>query len=321
MLQNYPELIRESEYTAAMPALRQRLAELCVSETLNGYGGISLYTERYLRADAHANLLIVHGFTEFSDKYRELIHYFSQLGYNVFIYDHRGHGRSGREVENLRLVHVDRFEDYAADLKIVAEQLVIPNGSGLPIDIFSHSMGGTISIMALLEGLPIRKAVLSSPMVCPETKGVPRPIVLQELKHLIAKKGRLSKYPHMSEFNPDPNFERSPDISYARFRDNLDLRLRDPIFQSSAPTNQWILESLSAYKRFLPRLKKQPLQTKLLMLTAEFETVVKPRYQRKLAKLLQCENHLMQGGKHTLFTGSDEFLIEYYNLVFDFLMA
>ena len=57
-------------------------------------------------------IVISHGFTEFAEKYDELVWYFLLAGYSVCVLEHRGHGKSSRDVENpcmvwiLSLIHI-----------------------------------------------------------------------------------------------------------------------------------------------------------------------------------------------------------------------
>ena len=52
-----------------------------------------------LNPEARGTIVVVHGFCEFIGKYRELLYTFFKAGYNVFFYEQRGHGRSGRAVK------------------------------------------------------------------------------------------------------------------------------------------------------------------------------------------------------------------------------
>ena len=62
-----------------------------------GADGKSLYTCCYMADMPRATVVIVHGFTENAFKYSEIIHSLLRNGYNVLIYDQRGHGRSWRD--------------------------------------------------------------------------------------------------------------------------------------------------------------------------------------------------------------------------------
>ena len=68
--------------------------------------------------------MILHGYTESAEKYREMMWYFLQGGYSVFAMDLRGHGRSVREVEDTSITHVDRFSDYLRDLEEFMQKVV-----------------------------------------------------------------------------------------------------------------------------------------------------------------------------------------------------
>ena len=70
--------------------------------------GKGLYYELY-RADEstapNGVLILCHGYTETCTKYHEMIYYFLRRGYHVLTCDHRGHGRSFREVKNPHKIH------------------------------------------------------------------------------------------------------------------------------------------------------------------------------------------------------------------------
>ena len=103
------------------------------------FDGIRLSYRNYLVKDAVGSIVIVHGFTEYCEKYTELVWYFMNAGYNVFTYDHRGHGFSDRQVEGYELAHVNRFEDYVSDLEHFVNNVVIPKGGKENINIFINS--------------------------------------------------------------------------------------------------------------------------------------------------------------------------------------
>ena len=51
-------------------------------------------------------IVISHGFTEFAEKYDELVWYFLLAGYSVCVLEHRGHGKSVRDVDNRCMVWI-----------------------------------------------------------------------------------------------------------------------------------------------------------------------------------------------------------------------
>ena len=71
-----------------------------------------LYYECYRPAGARGAVVISHGFCESIEKYKEVIYYFTKMGFQVYLADHRGHGRSLRDTTHPNMVHINRFEDY-----------------------------------------------------------------------------------------------------------------------------------------------------------------------------------------------------------------
>ena len=68
--------------------------------TFAGYGGTQIAYYSYVRRRAGGIIVISHGFSEFAEKYQEMVFYFLQAGYSVFVPEHRGHGSSQRKVKN-----------------------------------------------------------------------------------------------------------------------------------------------------------------------------------------------------------------------------
>ena len=162
---NYAEQMK----LTAEPYLEERLSE----GWLDREDRRGIYYVRFAADHPVGILMISHGFTETADKYHELAYYFVQSGYTVYAWDHMGHGRSTRLVEDLSLVHVDDFFTYAQDLLAIAH-LAAERDPELPIYLFGHSMGGSIAATAVsLEPGTFAKLILSSPMIRPETDPIP----------------------------------------------------------------------------------------------------------------------------------------------------
>ena len=115
-------------------------------------------------------IVISHGFTEFAEKYDELVWNFQLAGYSVTVLEHRGHGKSARDVDNRCMVWIDDWQRYVADLAGFAETIGQQYAAGMPLNLFGPSMGAGIGA-AGLERYPtlFDKAVLSAPMIAPAT--------------------------------------------------------------------------------------------------------------------------------------------------------
>ena len=95
-------------------------------------GGV-LHAELYEQPSATRAVIVLHGYTESGEKFREMTWYFLQSGFNVYAIDHRGHGRSARAVDETWLTHVDHFSDYVRDLEAFMDRVVLPRAQNLPL--------------------------------------------------------------------------------------------------------------------------------------------------------------------------------------------
>ena len=99
---------------------------------------------------AAGTVMLIHGRTEFLEKYEEVIGELTGRGFDVWSMDWRGQGRSDRLLPQPQKGHIDRFETYVSDLQWFADDIVEPRGG--PAIVLSHSMGGHVAIRAVLEG-------------------------------------------------------------------------------------------------------------------------------------------------------------------------
>ena len=317
-------IIQENQFEAAITEIETTLQKYATRGSLTTFDGCNLEYEYYLAENSRASVVIVHGFTEFYEKYYEMTWYLLNMGYNVFLYDHRGHGLSGQtnkqSEEEPRLVHVDHFQDYVQDLTQVIDKVVLPASANLPIYLFAHSMGGAVGTFYLAsDECKVSKAVLSSPMVCPVTEGIPAPIVRIASRHYGKKYGWTTRFPHSHNFDPNVDHCKTSDVSYARFKHNLEYRIRDTRYQTSASTNCWMHQALSIQKPLLSPAVTNNIHAKVLLLSAENDTVVKNHLQKKLAsKLSDCSFQVVPNSKHTTYTGSYEVLELLYHSMLDF---
>ncbi|MEM6758294.1 MAG: alpha/beta hydrolase [Pseudomonadota bacterium] len=108
-------------------------------------------------------VLLFCGRTEYVEKYAVVACDFAERGFATVVIDWRGQGMADRLIKDRRLGHVDRFEDYQLDVAAVVaacDAIRLPR----PLFLLGHSMGGSIGLRAIYEGLPIAAAAFTGPM-------------------------------------------------------------------------------------------------------------------------------------------------------------
>lgn len=122
-----------------------------------------LFYQSWTQPNARATLVLTHGIAEHSEAYHEAALDIVPLGYDIYAFDLRGHGRSDG-----RRGYIDNFQRYSLDLdKFVRYLRSGPlKDSKTPMVMVGHSMGGLITLRYLVEkgdGAQAVAAVLSSP--------------------------------------------------------------------------------------------------------------------------------------------------------------
>lgn len=129
-----------------------------IEEIIEGHDGLRIYTQRYELENPVAAVVILHGYCEHSARYDHVVEAFNDAGFNCYLLDHRGHGKS----EGQRAA-VLRFDEYLKDLDIYLETVRKQYANG-PMFLLGHSMGGLIATNYMLSRKPeLDGVVLSSP--------------------------------------------------------------------------------------------------------------------------------------------------------------
>ena len=175
-MKNVISLINEKGYAETMNnEIEPYLAEIRTEGYFSSFDGNNIHYEFHKTANAKGTVVLVHGFTEFAEKFREMDYYFIKNGFNTFALDNRGHGHSYRLKGSTQTVRLNKFSDYIEDLDAFVNKVVKPNSDNLPLYVFSHSMGGGIVARYIqVHNNVFEKAILSSPMICAQT-GAPVP--------------------------------------------------------------------------------------------------------------------------------------------------
>jgi lysophospholipase len=127
---------------------------------------IKLRTARWTAPfGSRGTVVVLHGYSEFIEKYFEMIGELRERHFDVVAMDWRGHGLSDRLLEDRRKGHVDDFSAYQSDLEALERSVLAPF-CPKPWFAFGHSMGGANLLAQSHAGTsPFERIILSAPMI------------------------------------------------------------------------------------------------------------------------------------------------------------
>ena len=318
------KLIKDVDYDEYMENENPRWRSEYVKQgDFSSFDGLNL---RYYHAsqgegkEPKGCIVMLHGYCGFWGKFHEVAHFFWQAGFDVFFLEQRGHGYSGRQIDDKDMVHVMDYADYIADVKTFMDKIVMPSAAKLPKIIYAHSMGGAIAALFLEEHPEyFDAAVLSSPMFSIKTGSTPSIAV----KLLCAKIRLLHQeklpFPGGKRFDGIPIFETSSARSEKRYNYIFNQRLSDEHYHTYMMSNGWGAASFKATSKLLRRASK--VKTPVLLLTAGNDALVNMSGHEKFAKRASNVQHInYEDSKHEIYNDVDEVREKYFNDIFNFIM-
>jgi acylglycerol lipase len=107
-----------------------------------GWAGLHLFFDsRHPVGESRGAIILLHGYSEHSARYDDIISFFTENGFSVYFFDQRGHGRS----EGVR-GDVLRFMDYVRDLSTFVDY-VREQEPGKKLFVIAHSTGACASVL------------------------------------------------------------------------------------------------------------------------------------------------------------------------------
>ena len=265
--------------------------------------------------NAKGTIVLLHGFSEFIEKFFELIRDLNAAGYHVYSFDWRGQGKSARYFpDNIEQVYHDGFDKDAQNLRYFVET-VVPHD--LPRFALAHSMGGHITMLTL-HAYPdlFQAAALSAPMVAfplPYPRWLAR-IVLNVMRLFRLQKRTVGEGGHWRYKAPplenDPR-SRDPErrlVQYKWCEADEGLRMGDITFQ-------WVYHALKSVITLGDKGFLEGVKTPLLIGKAEMDQIVdNAAIDRAARRLPNARVVTLKGAQHELLMERDhirdEFLSE-----------
>lgn len=126
--------------------------------TLTAADGLALYTQSWQAAQPKGTIVLIHGISEHSTRYRHVGEYWATHGYTVHTMDLRGHGRSPG-----KRILVRQIEEHSRDVGTLLAWARQQEPTR-PLFLFGHSMGGLIvTYYTLTQSPELNGVILSGP--------------------------------------------------------------------------------------------------------------------------------------------------------------
>jgi alpha-beta hydrolase superfamily lysophospholipase len=206
-------------------------------------------------------VIVVHGLDDHLERYGAVSQFLQESGYDVVLYDQRGHGRSG----GVRS-HVGHFSQYVEDLERVREAAQ-PGRAAAP-HLFAHSMGAVVALLAAMRHPQRWRSVIVQGFPAFPGRTIPKPLELlvRALRPLLF---RLRAATGLEAG------ELSHDAAVA------EAYRRDPLVEGNV-TLGWGAEFLAALREL--REGAAAITCPLLILHGGSDTIARPEGSRWLAQ-------------------------------------
>lgn len=269
------------------------------------FAGVENVPIRYVRfiSPQHDKvILLCPGRIESYVKYPELAYDLFHSGYDVFIIDHRGQGRSGRLLKDSHRGHVAAFEDYVDDLETLYLQQIATRHYRHRYAL-AHSMGGAIlALMLVRQPAAFDAVALAAPMF-----GIFLPMPLWMARRILnwAEKRPLVRDDYAlgtGKWRARPFSINDLTHSRERYRRNVRFYADDPGIRVGGPTYHWVRESVRAGQSVLNQAAQ--ISTPLLLLQAADDKVVDNRAQDLFCQTMVAAAQPCEGGKPLIIEGA-----------------
>ncbi len=257
---------------------------------------------------ARGTVCLVHGRTEFIEKYFETIADFQARGFAVATFDWRGQGGSERLLRNPSLGYVDRFEDYWTDLASFHARILLPDCPP-PYYLVGHSMGGLVALQAgVRDRMMFDRIFLSSPMLALDHQ----PLSMAGMARLaetlcffglgpLAVGRRQERVPKGNSFAGNPVTSDE-----ARYMRTIDTYAARPDLMTGAPTLRWSAAAFRAMAEAGGDGFPGRIRIPVLMLAAARDEIVSSAAIESLGLRMRNGRHLVvPAAKHELFMEND----------------
>jgi lysophospholipase len=236
---------------------------------------------------ARGTILFQGGRGDFWEKYLETFEHWHAEGWNIFSFDWRGQGGSGRLSPDPHVGHAQSFAPWINDLAVFWERVC--GESPGPHVLMGHSMGGHLALRAAIEGRVSPQAlVLIAPMLGFDTAPLPFGIAKwfagkmcewgapERAAWKSNEKPVLGKISRQSLLTSDDD----------RYADELWWRSQNAKLELGPPSWAWVAEAYRSTAALLDEGVPEKCRVPTLLLGTEGDKLVSPKAIRNMAARL-----------------------------------
>ncbi len=289
---------------------------------INGFDNKRLRVALWNINSDEGTVILQSGRTEFIEKYYEVIEGFIARGYCVAVMDWRGQGLSDRTCKNIRLGHIDSFEEYDKDLIKTLEvyNKICPK----PWIGFGHSMGGCLMASNFVENQEIYKAlILCAPMLSIQSRS--------SLRILVSVLGSVSSIGFKDFAINKPNWDHEQGWLEEEFNDNFltsDQYRFNRVYRLISKEHTlgvkglslgWIYEAIKRTNLFKDKKWGTLVEKPSLLLNATRDRLVSPSGNVQILSKFRNSHVENIDSRHEIFMESDPIRNKAWEKVDEFL--
>lgn len=316
--------ISEKNYASDMESKVYKLTDSLERKGKFINNGHTIAYSYYLQDSARANLVVSHGYTERKEKYKELIYYFLNMGYSVFVLDHYSHGESSRHSADSSLIYVDNYNIFTSDLNVFIQDVVKLNSAHLKTILYAHSMGGGIAARTLEQNPTLVDAViLNAPMM--KLAQSPPDAIKDVVAHVMIMAGKGASYAlgHRA-YDVATDVVYNPDVKATMCDVRAAFWYSEFQKLTSQPSNGVSWNALSEFLKLghdvVRKENVEKIKVPILLFQAEKDKYVAPEGHYEFAKhASNIDFYYVKGAGHEIYLESDSIIVPYYSIIHSFV--
>lgn len=277
--------------------------------------GVDLRYARWApnRSPVRGTIVIVHGRSEFIEKYFETVNDLRRRGFAVATFDSRGQGGSSRLLGNPRKGHVRDFADHVNDFETVLQEVILPDCPP-PYYVLAHSTGAAVALLSA-ERLrtQIDRMVLIAPLLA-LPQGTPR--MLSQVTGFLMHFGLGESFApgagatllQTQPFASNP-LTSDPD----RYKRSLAIVDADPSVGVGGATIGWVNAAMRACVRMAEPDFAETVPMPVLIVLGGADTVISNLAAEEFSRRVKTAAHLrIPGARHEVLMERDQFRDQFW---------